>query len=323
MYNGATEGSVTKTEIGTRLNFESEDCHGILLGDTVTGLTSGGDTEVALASKIFVDIDADIKKEFRKAESTEEVDFSDKAATAEAINTFVSTTTKGFISEIVQESSINEGDILSIVNALFFKGKWANEFDPMLTEVDTFTTGDGIERQVPFMQQDGDFKFARTTLGAFLEMPYLGNRFVMNLFKPTKTADLADYLKKLNYKEWAETLDGASTSEVMVRLPKFEIEASYNLHEILPLLGVKKVFTPTAELRGISSKGAFVSSAVHKAKIIVNEEGTTAAAVTETRVQPLSAPPSFIADEPFMYFITDTANSNMILFMGTVMDPTI
>ncbi|GMH39145.1 hypothetical protein BSKO_07043 [Bryopsis sp. KO-2023] len=326
LYDGAVPGSRTKSEIGRSLYYESDACHGVLLRASVNELTSkpGSQNELAVASKIFIDKDVDTKAAFSNRQSIETVDFSNRAQTAQSINSFVTKATNGVITEIVEESSINESDIMSIVNALYFKGQWENKFDPALTREDTFTMGTGTKKTVPFMQQDGEFYFARTASGAYLEMPYIGGRYVMNLFKPTTSGDLENFLKTLDFKEWKKALASARKSDVMVRLPKFEIEASYALHEIFPSMkrGMKRIFTPDAELELITSKGAFVGSAIHKAKIIVNEEGTEAAAVTETRVQPLSAPPSFIGDEPFVYFITDTYNSNVILFMGTVMDPT-
>lgn len=108
-----------------------------------------------------------------------------------------------------------------------------------------------------------------------------------------------------------------------MKLPKFDIEASYALHEMLPLLspGMSKIFTPQAELDLVSAEGGYVGSAVHKARIKINEEGTEAAAATIATVQPLSAPPTFIADKPFFYFITDKQNGNLVMFMGSVMDP--
>lgn len=321
IYDGATPDSETKREIGSALFYESDACHGLLLRESVNGLTGEGVNELAIASKIFIDDDAEPRAYFTNRQSVEIVDFADSGEAAQTINEFVDESTKGLITDVVDESSIDQSTIMSIVNALFFKGQWASKFDPSRTEIDTFTLGDGTTKKVPFMQQDGDFKFARTASGAYLEMPYIGDRFVMNLFKPTDPKEMANFIKGLSFASFTKTMASARKSEVMVRLPKFEIEASYNLHEILPSFGMKKVFTQAAELDQISSQGAFVGSAIHKAKIIINEEGTEAASVTETRVQPLSAPPSFIADEPFVYFITDTYNGNIVLFMGSVMDP--
>lgn len=110
---------------------------------------------------------------------------------------------------------------------------------------------------------------------------------------------------------------------MQVKLPKFDIEASYSLHKTLPLLspGMRKIFTIAAELSLLLPKGGFVESALHKARMKINEEGTEAAAATVASVQPLSAPPTFIADRPFFYFITDKQNGGLVMFMGSVMNP--
>ena len=63
-----------------------------------------------------------------------------------------------------------------------------------------------------------------------------------------------------------------------------------------------------------------LSTVIHKAKVIVDEQGTKAAAVTGAVVEmtALVEPEpeiTFIADRPFFYVIED-ADTGMILFMG-------
>lgn len=40
-----------------------------------------------------------------------------------------------------------------------------------------------------------------------------------------------------------------------VHLPKFKMEQSYNMHEILPQLGIDSVFLDSANLTGLSKEG--------------------------------------------------------------------
>jgi serpin B len=70
----------------------------------------------------------------------------------------------------------------------------------------------------------------------------------------------------------------------------------------------------------------WISAAIHKAYIDVDEEGTEAAAATGiemrssavARVQP---PIVFRADHPFLFLIRDN-KSGGVLFIGRVADPT-
>jgi len=61
----------------------------------------------------------------------------------------------------------------------------------------------------------------------------------------------------------------------------------------------------------------------HKAKIIVDEEGTEAAAATYTIVDRIAIDPyeTFCADRPFLYAIRDT-RTGALLFTGRVVDGT-
>jgi serpin B len=67
----------------------------------------------------------------------------------------------------------------------------------------------------------------------------------------------------------------------------------------------------------------FISDAVHKAFVEVNEEGTEAAAATGL-VMTLAAaptqPPVFLADHPFLYLIRHNPTGTL-LFMGRMMNP--
>jgi serpin B len=70
----------------------------------------------------------------------------------------------------------------------------------------------------------------------------------------------------------------------------------------------------------------WISAAIHKAYIDVNEEGTEAAAATGIVMRSMIAarpepPIVFRADHPFLFLIRDN-HSGAILFMGRVNDPT-
>lgn len=132
--------------------------------------------------------------------------------------------------------------------------------------------------------------------------------------------ELKDALQDLDL---TKLLEDMSPVSVTVQLPRFEISATVALREALPLLGVKDVFdAEAADLSGISNDSLFVSSSPHKARIKVDEKGTTAAASTAVEIEeriasgePMSK--TFIADHPFVFFIVDTT-SEVILFMGDV-----
>lgn len=325
VHDLATPGSETKGEIANTLGFDSDECYGVLLRDSLTGLLStdaSNGIELLLASKIFVDNDLEVGESLQSDVLT--TDFAKPSEAAADINEFVAEATQGEIKSVLDASSLDPTTVMTIVNALFFKGEWANKFDTKETKEGVFTRADGTEKIVKFMEQEAEFRLSRssTPVGSLLELPYRGQRFAMYLYLPKDAEAMDEFLSGLSYETWRELIKNMRKSDVVVKLPKFDIESSLDLHNIFPTMSpaMKRVFTLQAELDEIAD-GAYVGSAIHKAKLKVNEEGTTAAAVTVATVQPLSAPPSFTADKPFLYFVADKKNGDMILFMGSVMNP--
>ena len=121
--------------------------------------------------------------------------------------------------------------------------------------------------------------------------------------------------------------DDLTFDEIEVAIPKFKIEASLEMSEILAKLGMGDMFDKdAADFSGISGKkdGLYVSKVFHKSFIEVNEEGSEAAAATAVTFvgYSYSPPPSpFVADRPFLYFIRDNVTKT-ILFIGRMAKPT-
>jgi serpin B len=115
--------------------------------------------------------------------------------------------------------------------------------------------------------------------------------------------------------------------EVRVTFPKFKMEDEFELNKSLRAVGIVDAFSPqTADFSGISSKeGLYISAALHKAFVEVNEKGTEAAAATALVMKATAMMPSepivFNADHPFVFLLCDRG-SGAILFMGRVTDPT-
>lgn len=115
--------------------------------------------------------------------------------------------------------------------------------------------------------------------------------------------------------------------EVEIFLPKFEMEKDLPLAALLNALGAKELVIPgTSNLRGFvddNEKPLHLGDAVHRARIEVNEEGTTAAAATALLSfrsgRPLQ-PAVFKANHPFLYFIYEKP-TRTILFCGIYRSP--
>jgi serpin B len=132
---------------------------------------------------------------------------------------------------------------------------------------------------------------------------------------------LASVLNRPLFANWQAHLD---STEVQLFLPKFQYSYSIdNMFPELSAMGMGIAFSDAADLTKIYPQGAYVSQAIHKTYINVDETGTEAAAVTAITVTVTSAPAPFVLrlDHPFLYVIQEKT-SGMILFIGQVNDPT-
>ncbi|XP_017790236.1 PREDICTED: serpin B4-like isoform X2 [Habropoda laboriosa] len=279
----------------------------------------------------------------------EKTDFhTNPAAVRDRINHWVSNITKGHIRDLLSPDSIGEDTDLVLANAVYFKGLWRSRFDPANSKRDLFYTSGSQHSMVTYMRQKGNFNhLISEVLGAHvLELPYKGNEVSMfvllppfataKMFNDSETAGDRDSVRQLVERISTETgsaelrdlLDsGIPPQQVEVILPRFEIEKELPLTALLHEIGAGELLMPNmADLRGFvegNEKTLHLGDAVHRARIEVTEEGTTAAAATALYSfrsgRPLQ-PAIFDANHPFIYFIYDKA-MRTILFSGIYRTP--
>lgn len=253
----------------------------------------------------------------------ETVDFvADPEAARARINDWVEDKTEERITDLFPAGSINNLTRLVLANAIYFKGTWKHQFDAEQTRDTAFQVTPARQVTVPMMNQNGEFRLAVASGLQILELPYAGRDLSMLVILP----DAVDGLPQIEEQLSLENLDawrgGLGMMDVMVSLPRFTITSQFGLNDKLARLGMPTAFTEQADLSGMNGDGGLlIQSAVHKAFVTVNEEGTEAAAATGISVGVTSAPPSFRADHPFLFLIVDNVTGSL-LFVGRVIDPT-
>ncbi len=248
------------------------------------------------------------------------------------INDWVEDETENKIKDLLPSGSIDPVTRLVITNAIYFKGTWVKQFEETATHEADFRTGAADETvRVRMMQRtDEDAVYGYTETGTLqvLEMPYAhesGRELSMLVVLP-KNDDLSAVEASLDVEGLSELRQSLQQQRVEVYFPKFTLDTEYQLPETLSAMGMPTAFGPGADFRGMDgTKNLFISDAVHKAYIDVNEEGTEAAAATGVVVGIGAAPPEddvpvFRADHPFIFAIQDSDTGN-ILFMGRVVRP--
>lgn len=285
------------------------------------------------------------------AEEFEVLDFrTDPEACRQQINAFVANVTADNIKDILQQGQITQATSLVLANAAYFKGDWQSQFSPDDTSMDIFYATPERSLFVPMMKRTGMYNHAvNERLGChLLEIPYVGDNTEISmvvLLPPSTREALEGVLGRLSPAELERALSEGTSREVQLKLPKFSFEKTYQLvsvrwrlgqmvptsvsnrtvslahsiAQILNELGINDLFQPTANLTGFSAGGHVqLDDAVHKAKIQVDEQGSTAAAATVMfsfrSSRPLE-PAQFYCDHPFVFLIYDY-RAKAVLFTG-------
>jgi len=276
---------------------------------------------------LFLPAFLDIAKQSYGA-NLKQVDFHTHAETARTeINDWVDHQTQGKITDLIQPGVLGPATRLVLVNAIYFKGSWAREFDKHSTAPAPFTVTPNQKPEVPLMNLTTDFKYAEVDGLQLLELPYAGDDLSLVLMLPREPDGLKGMEDLLNQQTLDRWLAQARQQKVAVFLPKFKLAAQFSLAKPLAEMGMPDAFSPNANFSGMDGeRDLFISAVVHKAFVDVNEEGTEAAAATGVvmRMNAVMMPrptPIFRADHPFIFLIRDN-HSGSILFLGRLVDPT-
>ncbi|XP_063062922.1 leukocyte elastase inhibitor-like isoform X3 [Engraulis encrasicolus] len=260
----------------------------------------------------------------------EAVDFKANAEAARVnINKWVEAKTQDKIKDLLAEGVLDDKTRLVLVNAIYFKGSWEKKFDSARTQEVPFKLNKNETKPVQMMQQKAKFPFTYISdvNSQILELPYVGKDLSMLVMLPNEVDGLEKLEQSLtydNFVEWTKP-DMMDTVEVVVGLPKFKLEETYDLKQILVNMGMTDAFDHhKCDFSGMSPCDDLVlSKVVHKSFVEVNEEGTEAAAATAAIMMMRCAmmpPEKFMADHPFLFFIRHNPTQS-ILFYGRYSSP--
>ncbi|GBM96516.1 Serpin B4 [Araneus ventricosus] len=252
-----------------------------------------------------------------------EVDFAREIEKSiQLINEWVSAKTQKMIPKLLED--LDSGTVMVLLNAVYFKGFWLNQFSKEKTTLEKFNIRGEKKnyKKVEMMHIKERFPFSERESYKALQLPYKGGDISMLILLPNLANGLKDLESSLSYNFLQNLKQSMWITKVNVAIPKFKIDYSKSLIGAFQSLGVRKLFNSEAQLGGLSKiAGLCASDVIHQAVIEVNEEGSEAAAATAIPIAVRCLRPNiteeFIADHPFMFIIYNTKN-NLIFFMGKV-----
>ncbi|XP_007522249.1 serpin B9 isoform X1 [Erinaceus europaeus] len=258
----------------------------------------------------------------------EQLSFAKAEESRDHINDWVSKQTEGKIQELLTKNSINAQTRLVLINAIYFKGKWNEQFDERYTEEMPFKINQKEQRPVQMMFQEATFQlnYVKEVHAQVLELPYVDGELSMIILLPDDNVDLNSVEKHLTFEKFiAWTKPSCMRNiEIEVLLPRFKLEEDYDMESVLQHLGIVDAFhQDQANFSAMTSERQLcLSKFVHKSFVEVNEEGTEAVAASAVVVVECSLKigPRFCADHPFLFFIRHN-KANSILFCGRFCSP--
>lgn len=255
--------------------------------------------------------------------------------TMNSMNQWIEENTNGLIKQMIEEP-LDAETRLVLFNTVYFKAKWASLFDANRTMEEDFTLGDGTVTKAQMMQDSLHLDYLANDFVEGVVLPYRnweegdGNLAFVALKPKSSDINIREVYGKLDSETITELRNTKENKLVNLKLPRFEVTFDQNLNKSLQSMGLNDAFDE--EKADFSQMGTtesgnnlYINLVRQKAKVIVDEEGTEAAAATEVMMMECMAlapeePVDMFFDEPFLYLIVDM-DKELPLFIGILDNP--
>lgn len=245
------------------------------------------------------------------------VDFADKSTGGE-MSRWISQNTNG---ALAPELKTDAGQIMAILNTVYFHDEWINRFDTAKTKADAFHLQNGNSVSCDFMNRTlGSSDFSRGDGYTRSSLPLKNGR--MDFILPDEGVGVDGLLASPQKMEEIFTQDGDKNGEVVWSVPKFGYDSGFKLKDALERLGVVSAFKDNADFSGITANQAFITDVTQETHVSIDENGVEAAAFTRIDYCGAAMPDGraeMILNRPFIYGIT--ASNGTILFIGVCRNP--
>ena len=234
------------------------------------------------------------------------------------INDWCKKETNGLIYPIVTDTVSDANTV--IVNTVYLKTNWKKTFTEELTKKDYFTTIQGEKVEKDFMTTQGYFSYYKDNETELVVLPLEGD--INCVFVMGKDSGIIKDGQETNF---YEKIKQAELTDVNLRVPKFEINSSFNNNEIANFLsenGAHLCFDKNrADFSNMIDEQIYINKIIQKTKIETDEEGVEAASATaiimEDNATNIDSVTHVSFDKPFKFYIYNFNNNNPeILFYG-------
>lgn len=288
-----------------------------------------------IANKLFPHSDKRILEDYLSLvskyfdASVKQLDFTNELEESrKEINTWVEEETNATIKDILPEGSLPPNTAMVVVNTVYFKGNWHTPFDNKRTETRTFVKLNSDNIKVEMMRnkrmEDAYYGKDRRLDCKVLKLPYEGRGIGLIVVLPNTDDGLPGLEEQLDIKVLRGLVKIPRLVTADVSLPKFKLESSIKLKEVLSMLGMVDAFDEDKADLSRMGDDLYVSEVYHKTFIDVNEEGTEAGAATAAVEvsRCLEETYRFNADHAFLFMIWHE-KLEVPLFIGRLVEPVV
>lgn len=245
-----------------------------------------------------------------------------------ALQSWLAKETGGLLKKQAADLELSSETILALASTVCFKARWEEEFSKGATETRTFhAPGGDVETSFMYQQESQEYYWGEKFSAVCQPFDHLGSMWLLLPDEGVAPEDLLLDPEAAGFL-FAAGKDGWEQKKVLsVRkyVPKFDVASRFDLEEGLKELGVTGVFDPArADFTPLTGETAVaITQADHAVRVVIDEEGCTAAAYTVMIAS--GAPPlpdgeaDFILDRPFLFCVT--GRENLPLFVGIVNHP--
>ena len=260
-------------------------------------------TTVELANAVFTKFKPELDFTNMIAQYKAEVNILESV---EQVNKWCQEKTHGKIPKVLD--SLSPNDVMILINAIYFKGKWEKAFNKKNTIKKKFMNFNKTPKNIPFMNAEEKFMYFEDKEVQALALKYKKDNLEALILLPKNNMDINNFISNLTSQKYQEIISKRYNYTVKLYMPKFVINFETELKPCFNSLGMIDAFSDNAKFTNISKNlDLYIGKILHKTFIEVDEEGTTAAAVTASVVKVRGCIPNdnviMNVDHPFLFII--------------------
>ena len=218
------------------------------------------------------------------------------------VNSWCNLKTHGTIPTILDELPPNI--VMILLNAIYFKGSWKTEFDIKNTTKQIFYNLDSNEKYVDTMKLKEKFYYYEDKEVQIVEMPYTKDSMSAVIILPNENININNFIDGLNDEKLQKLLKRMSEEIVEIHLPKFTLEFSSELNNVLKNMGMVLPFKGYADFTNIIDGSIYIDKVVQKTYLSIDEKGTEASSVSAVVMRKGIVPTyPMIVNRPFLFML--------------------